>query len=229
VVLFGRRDAEPVSIDSEQDRLRAIRIAAEEELGRLRRELTERVAAVELKERELADVLAKARRGAGAALPAAADSALAHAQVGLAARAQELNRRERELGARERALMKLETDLARRAAGEPPTSEEHLAQIEARLAALQEAERAFARTQAELAAQSDELARREAALVESQRGAGAGGAAGGDTGLSRAELDELDERLRRLERETRDASERTFGDGLRKLERKGLRGTPPSA
>jgi len=226
VAIFGRRDAEPVSIDSERDRLRAIRIAAEEELGRLRRELTERVAAVELKERELADVLAKARRGAGAAMPAAADSALAHAQVGLAARAQELNRREKELAARERALVKLETDLARRAAGEPPTSEEHLAQIEARLAALQEAERAFARTQAELAAQSDDLARREAALVEQQR---SGQTGGGDTGLSRAELDELDERLRRLERETRDASERTFGDGLRKLERKGLRGTPPSA
>jgi hypothetical protein len=226
VALFSRRDVEPVSIESEQERLRAIRIAAEEELGRLRRELTERVAAVELKERQLADVLAKVRRGAGAVLPAGADDALAHAQVGLAARAQELTRREKELIARERALVKLETEMAQRAAGEPPTSEERLAQIEARLAALQEAEKSFARTQAELAAQSDELTRREAALVESER---SGQPSGGGAGLSRAELDELDERLSRLERETRDASERTFGDGLRKLERKGLRGSPPSA
>ena len=227
MALFGRRDREPISIEGEQERLRAIRIAAEQELGRLRRELTERVAAVEGKERELADALAKVRRGSGGPVPAGADAALAHAQVGLAAHAQELNRREKDLTARERALVRLETDLARRAEGEPPTSEERLAQIEARLTALQEAEKAFARTQAELAAQSDELARREAAVLEQQRSGGASGRS--DTGLSRAELDELDERLRRLERETRDASERTFGDGLRTLERKGLRGTPPNA
>jgi len=226
VALFGRRDPEPISIEGEQERLRAIRIAAEQELGRLRRELTERVATVEQKERELADALAKVRRGSGGPVPAGADAALAHAQVGLAAHAQELNRREKDLTARERALVKLETDLARRAEGDPVTSEERLAQIEARLTALQEAEKAFARTQAELAAQSDELARREAAVLEHER---SGGASGSDTGLSRAELDELDDRLRRLERETRDASERTFGDGLRTLERKGLRGTPPNA
>src|SRR5918999_111488 len=46
---------------SEQQRLHAIRIAAEEELGRLRRELVERVAAVEARERELADMLARVR------------------------------------------------------------------------------------------------------------------------------------------------------------------------
>jgi len=221
VALFGRRDPEPISIEGEQERLRAIRIAAEQELGRLRRELTERVATVEHKERELADALAKIRRGSGGPVPAGADAALAHAQVGLAAHAQELNRREKDLTARERALVKLETDLARRAEGDPVTSEERLAQIEARLTALQEAEKAFARTQAELAAQSDELARREAAF-------GGRSGEGGNAGMSRAELDELDERLSRLERETRDASERTFGDGLRKLERKGLRGSPPS-
>ena len=223
MALFGRREAEPpISIEGEHERLRAIRIAAEEELGRLRRELTERVAAVERKERELADVLAKVSRGAGpgGAVPAGADDALAHAQVGLAAHAQELNRREKELYARERALFKLETDLARRSEGQPPTSEEHLAQIEARLAALQEAEKAFARTQAELAAQSDELARREAALGDRS-------GAGGDAGLSRVELAELDERLGRLERETREA-ERTFSDGLRGLERRGFRGAPPN-
>ena len=41
-------------------------------------------------------------------------------------------------------------------------------------------------------------------------------------------MDELDERLRRLERETRDATkEHGFGDSLRALEHKGLRGGSP--
>ncbi len=55
----------------------------------------------------------------------------------------------------------------------------------------------------------------------------AGSSVGG--GMSRADLADLDDRLRRLEHETRSAStERTFGDGLRMLERKGTR-KPPSA
>ncbi|HLG07771.1 MAG TPA: hypothetical protein VI409_03760 [Gaiellaceae bacterium] len=224
MALFGRRNPEPISIETEQERLRAIRVAAEQELGRLRRELTERVAAVEQRERELADALARARRGTGRQVSASDDEALAHAQVGLAAHAQELTRRENELAARERAYLKMEADLARRAAGAAETPEERLTHIEARLAALQEAEKAFARTQAELAAQSEELASREAAFAERER-TGGGGAV-----TSRAEMAEIDERLRRLERETREAStSRGFGDELRALERKGLRGTPPHA
>ena len=223
---FGRRNTEPISIGSEQDRLRAIRIAAEDELGRLQRELIERVAAVEERERELADALARVSRSAGRQVPAGDDVALAHAQVGLAAHAHELNRRESELAARERAYLKMERDLARRAADVAQTPEERLAQIEARLVDLQKAEQAFARTQAELAARSEELTGREAALAEL---ALSGGAMTAAAGTSRAELAEIDERLRRLERETREAaSDRTFGDALRSLERKGLRGTPPS-
>ena len=43
-------------------------------------------------------------------------------------------------------------------------------------------------------------------------------------------MDELDERLRRLERETREATkEHGFGDSLRALENRGLRGGPPGA
>jgi len=204
----------------EQERLHAVRVAAEQELNRLRTELAERVAAVERRERELADALAKTRRGSGPKLPEGTESALNHAQVGLAARAQELNKRETDLAARERALVKLETDLARRAAGEAVDPEERLAQIEARMKALQEAEKAFARTQAELAARSDELAQREAELVERMNTA----AGASPSGLSRAELAELEDRLERLERDTRDVSiERSFGDGLRHLERRGLR------
>ncbi len=221
MALFGKQKPEPVSIGSEQDRLRAIRIAAEQELGRLRRELTERVGAVERRERELADTVARLNRTTGRA-PTGHDVALEHAQTGLAAHAQELNRRERDIAARESVLFKMESDLARRAASAAETPEERLAYIEKRLEALHEAEKAFARTQAELAARSADLATREAALADN---AAAGLVDAGPVIPSRAELDELDERLRRLERETREATkEHGFGDSLRALEHKGLRG-----
>ncbi len=165
MALFGKQKTEPVSIEGEQERLRAIRIAAEQELGRLRTELTERVAAVEARERELADAIGRVRRDAGR--PRATDDlAVEHAQVGLAAHAHELSRRERDLDVREALLFKMESDLARRAASAAETPEERLQHIEERLAALHEAEKAFARTQAELAARSADLANREAALAE---------------------------------------------------------------
>ncbi len=222
--MFGKQKLEPVSIDAEHERLRAIRIAAEQELGRLRLELTERVAAVEQRERELADAINRVGRNAGRA-SRSEDSALEHAQVGLAAHAHELTRRERDLEARESVLFKMESDLARRAAAAAETPEERLQHIEGRLAALHEAEKAFARTQAELAARSTDLASREAALAE---GLLSGAIDVGPVVPSRAEMDELDERLRRLERETRDATkEHGFGDSLRALEQRGLRGGSP--
>ncbi len=225
MALFGKPKNEPISIESEQERLLAIRIAAEQELGRLRTELTERVGAVEARERELADAIARVRRDAGRA-PTLDDRALEHAQVGLAAYAHELNRREREIESRERALLRMESDLARRAAAAAETPEERLLHIDERLEALQEAEKAFARTQGELAARSAELASREAALAEH---ALAGVVDVGPVIPNRAEMDELDERLRRLERETRDATKDTgFGESLRALEHRGLRGGSPA-
>ena len=221
MALFGQQRDEPLSIESEQERLHAIRIAAEQELGRLRTELTERVGAVEARERELADAIRRVNRASGRSA-SADDKAIEHAQVGLTAHAHELTRRERELEARESALLKMEADLARRAAAAPETPEERLRHIEERLAALHEAEKAFARTQAELAARSADLASRETALAEH---ALSGPVDVGPVVPSRAEMDELDERLRRLERETRDATrEPGFGESLRTLEHKGLRG-----
>lgn len=222
----------PTSLETEHERVRAIRIAAEQELGRLRRELVERVAAVESRERELADALARIRQqggGGGREAQPDTDEAIAHAQSGLTAQARELKRQRDELAARERALLEMESDLARRAKGAQQTPEERLAHIEKRLEALQEAEKAFAKTRAELSARTEELDRREAAIAEQERAVAVGAAQ--SPGLSRAELDELDERLSRLERTTRDvgAAERGFGDGLRMLETKGLRGTPPGS
>jgi hypothetical protein len=223
VALFGKGKSEPLSIESEQERLHAIRIASEQELGRLRRELTERVAAVEQRERELADAIAHAHRAASRSDTDFHD-AVEHAQVGLAAHAQELRRRERDIAAREHALLRMESDLARRAAAAAETPAEQLARIEERIAALHEAEKAFARTQAELAARSTDLSSREAALAENAR---LGLVDAGPAVPNRAEMDELDERLRRLERETREATkEHGFGDSLRALETRGLRGGP---
>lgn len=221
MALFGRGKTEPISIENEQERLHAIRIAAEQELGRLRRELTERVAAVEQRERELADAVARVNRSAGRTT-SGHDDAVEHAQVGLAAYSHDLNRRERDLEARERALLRMESDLARRAAAAAETPEERLAHIEERITALHEAEKAFARTQAELGARSADLATREAALAENAR---LGVVDAGPVIPSRAEMAELDERLRRLERETREATKDGFGDSLRALENRGLRGS----
>ena len=226
MALFGRRDNRPVSIETEYERLRAIRLAAEQELGRLRRELTERVTAVEQRERELADAVARIHRSARST-SATEESAVERTRVGLAAQVQELTRREKELEARESALLKAEADLTRRAAAESETPEERLRHIEERMAALQEAEKAFARTQAELAARSESLASREAVLTEQELTAPS---VGSPAVPNRAELAELDERLRRLERETRDAAApRGFGDDLRTLEQRGLRGSRPSS
>ena len=223
MAFFGRKDTGPVSIQSEQERLRAIRIAAEQELGRLRRELTERVAAVEQRERELADAVTRINRAASPEESAATD----RARVGINAQVQDLMRREKELEARESALLKAEADFTRRAAEKMETPEERLQHIEERMAALQEAEKVFARTQAELAARSEALASREAALTERELAAPS---ASSPAIPNRAELAEIDERLRRLERETRDAvSPKGFGDDLRALERRGLRGPQPSS
>lgn len=223
MALFSRKDGKTVSIETEQERLRAIRVAAEQELGRLRRELTERVAAVEQRERELADAVTRVNRTATRVSPEEV-AAVERARVGLTAHMLELNKREKELEARESSLLKAEADLTRRTAT-AETPEERLAHIEERMAALQEAEKAFARTQAELAARSESLAGREAALAAHELAAPS---LGSPAIPNRAELAEIDERLRRLERETRDATApRGFGDDLRALEQRGLRGTPP--
>ena len=202
--------------------MHAVRLAAEEELSRLRRELMERVAAVERKERELADALSSLRRSPDGALPPGAGEALTRARIGLTARAQQLAERASDLDAREQALAEQEEELAGRVAADPTAQ---LATIEERLAMLKEAEAAFARTQAELAARSDVLAQRENDLEAREDSAGGTTSEGTSSGVLR----ELEDRLERLEVETReDTAERSFGDGLRRMERKGLHGPPGS-
>jgi DNA repair exonuclease SbcCD ATPase subunit len=219
VSLFRRHDVEAAPPSSEAERAQAARRAGEEELARLRRELAERVASVERKERELADALAKVQTGSASSITAGAPEVLTRPHISLAARSQELDRRAANLAARERALAEKESELASRSEELASTPKEQLAQVDERLAALKEAEQAFARTQAELAARSDERSRREEVIAERER-ALKGGVSG--TGLSRSEIEDLEDRLRRLEQEAQDdRRERTFDDGLRRLEERG--------
>jgi DNA repair exonuclease SbcCD ATPase subunit len=219
VARLVRRDGEPPEIDGEEKRLHAIRLAAEEELARLRRELSERVAAVERKERELADALTSVRRSPGGAVPPGAAEALSRAQIGLSVRAQELTKREAAVADRERALAKREKEFAERAAGDP---EVQLAALEERLATLAAAEEAFARTRGELAARSELLSQREEDVAERER---AVETATGTGHASPKVLEELEDRLHRLEVESHgESSERSFDDGLRRLERRGFHG-----
>ena len=97
--------------------------------------------------------------------------------------------------------------------------DDRLAALEEKLEELREAERAFARTHAELAARSDALSEREAGVAARER------AVALQEGPRTPELEALEARVRRLEQSPRGraASTRTFSDGLRALERRGLR------
>ena len=170
MALFGRGKSEPISIESEQERLHAIRIAAEQELGRLRRELTERVAAVEQRERELGRRGRTRQPERDLAHPATTTRSSTPRSASQRTRTSSIGASASSLRA-SRLLLRMESDLARRAAAAAETPEERLAHIEERIAALHEAEKAFARTQAELAARSADLATREAALAENARSA----------------------------------------------------------
>jgi hypothetical protein len=97
-VPFKRRE-EPRSIEEERDALRQQALALDE----LKRQLAERVQAVQARERELQQAISEARRGK---LPA--DVPPAPAEPAFDARAAELDRRERALAEREAMLRKRE-------------------------------------------------------------------------------------------------------------------------
>ncbi len=92
-----KRRGEPGSIEDEREALRQQRLSLDE----LKRQLVERVQAVQDRERELQAAIAQTRRGSpGAPSPAGR----APDEPEIAARATALDRRERELAAREAAL-----------------------------------------------------------------------------------------------------------------------------
>lgn len=222
-----KRRAEPTTIEDERDALRAQHAALED----LKRELVERVDAVRGRELELHHALAEAGGSPeGAFLPPATVPAPARAkreadtgEDALAAerRERELLEREQALSEREQALVAREAELDARAeqiAKQPPAEPdaERLAQIEARLAELRDAEKLFLRTRDELAPRSEAVAARERLVAQRERELddredGKGQWAG-------RELSEMEARLRRLEQHQTGEETLGFSGGLRKLE-----------
>lgn len=151
---------------------------------------------------------------------------LVERELGLDDRAEAQNAREAELDAREATLSaRVEAPTRPEPESEPEPSAAaaaaELEQIEAKLAELHEAERAFARTQAELATRSDALAVREELVAAREQ---AVAAADSPTGT---DLEALEARIRRLERQGLVAEEpQTFSAGLRALQERGLRTGP---
>ncbi len=219
---FKRRE-EPTTVEDERAALRAQHAALED----LKRQLNERVEAVRARELELHHALAETN-----SLPPG-NRATNNAETSIDAQ-----RREQAVAQRERAVAAAEAELAARtrqleldpASAEtmvgvpvpvtaPPAEPdaERLAQIEARLAELRDAEKLFLRTRDELAARSEAVAARERLVSQKERelddredGVGQWASPG---------LTEMEARLRRLEQQ-QDPSEQTMGfsGGLRKLQ-----------
>lgn len=219
---FKRRE-EPTTVEDERNALRAQNAALEN----LKRELTERVRAVQERELELHHALADAG-GPRAGAPTPPVPVLSKAEADTGHDPFEAARRERALGEREQAAEAREVrvgvreqELGRREdqiANVPQADRDaaQLAQLEARLAELRDAEKLFLRTRDELAVRSEAVAARERLVGQRERELderedGKGQWAG-------PELSELEARLRRLEQ--RQPGEQTLGfsGGLRKLE-----------
>ena len=224
------REDDGGDVESEREALRRQRLEAGEELERLKRELAQRVAGVQAKERELEHQLAQV--GHVPTEPPAERAPVPHDEraAELDALREQLEAREAAVSERELAVVTRESELEGREAAavdlpvppepEPapePTADE-LARIETQLAELHEAEQQFTRTHAELAARSDALAEREAALAARER------AVSSREAPPAPELEELEARIRRLERsKAGTGTTQTFSSGLRSLEQRGVR------
>jgi len=218
-----KRRAEPITIEDERDALRAQHAALED----LKRELAERVAAVRERELELHHALDEVG-GPRPGTPTLPAPVLGDGEADTGEDALEAERRERHLLEREQALAALEQELevreqglearAEQIAALPPADPDaaRLAQIEARLAELRDAEKLFLRTRDELAPRSEAVAARERLVAQRERELddredGKGQWAG-------PELSEVEARLRRLEQKQPGEQTLGFSGGLRKLE-----------
>lgn len=235
---FKRRE-EPSSIEEERDALRAQHAALED----LKRQLAERIDAVREREAELHHALADAGTSGAPrvtallrqppttgpeAAPDTGEDALeaARREKAFADREQALTVREAQLDARTRELEAAVERLNATSQAEPDA--DRLAQIEARLAELRDAEKLFLRTRDELAARSEAVAGRERLVSQKERELDEREDAEADRG-SAPGIPEMEERLRRLEQQQQDPREQTLGfsGGLRRLEQ-GTRQQRPS-
>jgi chromosome segregation ATPase len=244
--LIRRGDA--TSLEDEREALRRQRLEGAAEVARLKQELAERVQHVRMRELELEDALARAgRRPPTSTTASAPDSRdvwglearaadLAQRETALQARERELDAREEALAAadaplskseRELALDEREAELDRRAAElDAATVDERLAIVAARLEELKTAETAFVKTQAELAARSDDLAQHELELAARERELSRhNGGAPAAAGAAELDVEALEARIRRLE-QTGSVRGQSFSAGLRRLQQHGTRGHP---
>jgi chromosome segregation ATPase len=152
-----------------------------------------------LAERE--QVLAERERQLAEAQPAVSDEEFNAREAALAEREQELGRREAELHAQDPA--------------------EQEARIASRLGELEAAELQFVKTHAELAARSERLAEREQELAARERALPAGNGTDTHDRISPVDIEAIEARLRRLEQSG--GGGRSFSEGLRALEQRGLR------
>jgi len=221
-----KRRGEPATIDDERAALRDQHAALED----LKRQLAERVNAVRERELELHHALAEAggSRQGSTAPPARLSPAPARAdaEADTGEDALETERRERDLLEREQAVAERERELLAAAAApthrepEPEADATRLAQIEARLAELRDAEKLFLRTREELAARSEAVAARERLVAQKERELDDRDDEKGQ--WAPKELSEMEARLRRLEQQEPGEQTLGFSGGLRKL-REGTR------
>ena len=221
-----KRRAEPSTIEEEREALRAQHAALEE----MKQQLAERIGAVREREVELHHAIANsdptALRSAapGPSRPTGQDAEADTGEDALEAARREkaLVERERALAQREDALNARARELAQEASELAPATdpdEARLAQIDARLAELRDAEKLFLRTRDELAARSEAVAARERLVSQRERELDEREDADADRSATPG-FTEMEARLRRLEQQQPDPREQTLGfsGGLRKLE-----------
>lgn len=223
---FKRRD-EPTTIDQERAALRDQHAALED----LKRQLAERVAAVRERELELQRAIGDV--GAGGVVANAPLAVLPHPAAAVAAAHEadefERARRDRALLQREQEAAALEAQLAARereleqriaasAAEALDPGAARLAEIDARLAELRDAEKLFLRTRDEIAGRSEAVAARERLVAQRERELDEREDGTGD--WKGSGVTEMEARLRRLEQQQKQPGEQTqgFSGGLRKLE-----------
>ncbi len=219
---FKRRD-EATTVEQEREVLRAQNAALED----LKRQLAERVDAVRERELELHHALADAggtrvpARTSPTPVVAGAEPDTGEDALEAQRRARALLERERALEAREALLAKQERELRLRAdqtasPATPQSDAAKLAEIDARLVELRNAEKLFLRTRDELASRSEAVAARERLVAQKERELDDREDAKGP--WAPPALTEMEARLRRLEQQQPGEPTLGFSGGLRKLE-----------
>jgi len=218
------------TVDDERAALRAQHAALEE----LKHELAERVQSVQQRELELSFALSQA----GGARPEPPQRPIPAADRGTEQREHAANEREQAVAKREQVAIAFEAHLAAReqeldlragqmettsASGAEPApvpeakvTDARLAELDARLAEIRDAEALFLRTRDELADRSEAVAARE--RLVSQRERELDDREDGKGKWAEPELSEMEARLRRLEQQQPGEQTLGFSGGFRKLE-----------